>query len=437
METQCAHHALAGGRPSQSAALICGRVGKAFLGIGAVLTILAAGAFTSASAQTAAFSGGQTGVGHGFQYPVGVTVTGNGIVYLADEAEGVIVELLSKNGSVPNNPTMRTLNLTGTGIVRPWAVAVDRLGDLFVSDWTTNSIYEFEQVNGTIPNTPTVRTIASGFAGPYGLAVDRIGNVYVGDYFHHLVKEIVAVNQVIPASPTIRTLGSGFVGPKGVAVDSSGDVFVADYSSAEVAEMVAVSGSVPDNPTIKVIGSGWSKPDGVAVDSSGNLYVTDLEANKLFEVQASGGTIPTSPTITSIGYRIINPFSVAIAPSGDIYVGGESIAIPKLQVAGWNFGQANVGTNSVPVTMTFTFNQAAVLGSIIVQTTGTSEIDFTNGASGTCAATTSYQAGSVCTVNVAFNPKSAGAKTGTVSLLDASSNVIATAPLQGTGVAVP
>jgi sugar lactone lactonase YvrE len=437
VEIQCAHRALAGSRPSQSAGLICGRVGKAFLGIGVVLAILVAGAFTSASAQTAVFSGGQTEVGHGFQYPVGVTVSENGIVYVADEAEGIVVELLSKNGSVPNNPTMRTLNLSGSGIVRPWGVVVDKFGDLYVSDWTTNSIYEFVAVNGTIPNTPAIRTIASGFAGPYGLAVDKSGNLYVGDYFHHQVKEILAVSQTIPDSPTIRTLGSGFVGPKGIAVDSSGDVFVADYTSAEVDEMVAVSGSVPDNPTINVIGSGWSQPDGVAIDSSGNLYVTDLGANKLFEVWASGGTIPTSPTITSIGYRIINPFSVTIDSSGNIYVGWESISIPKLQVAGWNFGQGNVGAYSIPVTLTFNFTGAAVLGSIKVQTTGTSEIDFANGGSGTCAATTSYQAGSVCTVNVAFNPKSAGAKTGTVSLLDASSNVIASAPLQGTGVAVP
>jgi large repetitive protein len=99
-----------------------------------------------------------------------------------------------------------------------------------------------------------------------------------------------------------------------------------------------------------------------------------------------------------------------------------------------NFGNVNVGSTSNPVTVTFTFNATASVGSIKVLTQGTANLDFGNagGGSNSCYAYT-YSANNTCTVSVTLAPQSPGIRLGAVLLEDSSNNVLATAYLSGTG----
>jgi streptogramin lyase len=99
-----------------------------------------------------------------------------------------------------------------------------------------------------------------------------------------------------------------------------------------------------------------------------------------------------------------------------------------------NFAAEEIGTQSAPQTLTFTFNTAATLGSLSVLTQGAAGLDFANAGKGSCAANTGYPASQTCTVNVIFTPSIAGTRYGAVVLNGTNGKVIATGYLQGTGV---
>jgi len=98
-----------------------------------------------------------------------------------------------------------------------------------------------------------------------------------------------------------------------------------------------------------------------------------------------------------------------------------------------NFGQVNLGA-SATATATLTIPAPATPASIAIVTQGASGLDFTNAGGGSCAVGTNYGTGQTCTVQVEFKPLYSGERYGAALLLDASGNVIASAPLEGNGV---
>jgi hypothetical protein len=296
-------------------------------------------------------------LGSGFGLPAGVAVDGAGNVYVADQGNNAVKEIVAVGGSIPaSNPTIRTL---GSGFSSPRSVAVDGAGNVYVADQFNNAVKEIVAVGGSIPaSNPTIRTLGSGFNGPFGVAVDGVGNVYVADEGNNAVKEIVAVGGSIPASnPTIRTLGSGFNGPFGVAVDGAGNVYVADDGNNAVKEIVAVVGRIPaSNPTINTLGSGFNGPFGVAVDGAGNVYVADQFNSAVKEIVAVGGSIPASnPTILTLGSGFSFPTGVAVDGAGNVYVADENHSlvkeIPLATPPSLSFASTSVGNATATQTL--------------------------------------------------------------------------------------
>jgi len=130
----------------------------------------------------------------------------------------------------------------------------------------------------------------------------------------------------------------------------------------------------------------------------------------------------TSGTLTSIIY-----INLATSP-------GPTNPPEGYVTSGVNFAAEEIGTQSAPQTLTFTFNTAATLGSLSVLTQGAAGLDFANAGNGTCAANTGYSASQTCTVNAIFMPRFAGTRYGAVVLNDTDGSVIATGYLKGTGV---
>jgi trehalose utilization protein len=222
----------------------------------------------------------ETTIGAGFSYPSGVAVNGAGDVFVADQDNHAVKEVLPDG----------TIQTIGSGFDQPFGVAVDAAGDVFVADLGNTAVKE------VLPDG-TIQTIGYGFSYPYGVAVDAAGDVFVADTVHNAVKE------VLPGG-TIQTIGSGFNDPTGVAVDGAGDVFVADFLNNAVKEVL------PDG-TIKTIDSGFSDAYGVAVDTVGDVFIPDTGNVK--EVLPSG-------TIKTIGLGFNLPNDVAVDAAGDVFV---------------------------------------------------------------------------------------------------------------------
>jgi hypothetical protein len=189
-----------------------------------VLCLSALGEFTSsAEAQTAHFSWAMSALGSGFSNPGGVAVDGSGNIFVADNGNNSVKEILAAGGYT-------TVNTLGSGFSGPFGVAVDGSGNVFVADSGNSAVKEMLASGGYA----TVNTLGSGFNTPIGVAVDGIGNVFVADDGNSAVKEILASG----GYATVNTLGSGFSNPTGVAVDGSGNVFVANSGNSTVNEIM-------------------------------------------------------------------------------------------------------------------------------------------------------------------------------------------------------
>jgi len=177
--------------------------------------------------------------------PYDVAVDGSGDVYLTGGCPtgnnytscGGVVELLAVNGSIPTNPTEVIFN---GSFGNPIGIALDSSGDVYVGDERNKAVKEIVAVNGSITPASTIETlyVFTGAAGPSGVAVDSAGNVYVADMGTNALYELLAVNGTIPPSPTVETLASDFFYPGNVALDQSADVYVADALNNRVVELV-------------------------------------------------------------------------------------------------------------------------------------------------------------------------------------------------------
>ncbi len=110
---------------------------------------------------------------------------------------------------------------------------------------------------------------------------------------------------------------------------------------------------------------------------------------------------------------------------------------------GWgtsqNFGSINVcpsgQTTPAPCDnaqeLTYSFATTTTIGSINVVTQGTSNLDFTQGNSGSCSGT--IPAGGTCNLIVNFAPQVPGLRTGAVQLFDGSHTLLATSLVYGVG----
>ncbi len=426
------------------------RAAVSFLAALSMACLCAPGALAGALAQTAHFSSAIRPLGSGFSHPYGLAVDSAGNVFIADSGSGTVKEMVAVNGSVPTNPTIRRFGAGSFKVV--FAVAVDAAGNIFVADQGVNlgegTVKEILAIDGSIPDNPTIKTLASGFNEPMGIAVDAIGNVYVADgstNFSGTVEEILAVNGSIPSNPTIRTLGSGFLCPSAVAVDAAGNVFVADYHNNVAQEIIAVNGVIPDNPTINTIATGFLYPSAIAVDASGNVFVTDRHNNAVKEIVAVGGSIPSNPTILILANQ--SPDDIwggALDASGNFYFTDiTTMKVEEIEVAHVDFSKVPVGGPSETLPVTFTFDSAGTLGGWRVlpgvPPVGQTTLEFSDvapaqGQSAACTASQSYNTGENCTVNVKFSPLYPGVRTGSVQLLNMSGHVIAKALLKGIGV---
>ena len=366
-----------------------------------------------AQAQTAHFGVTKT-LRSGFGGPFGIALDANRNVFVSDESYATVSELTAAS----NYATVISI---GSGFYRPYALAVDASGNLFVADYGNDEVREFFASSGYT----TMRSIGSALYSLYGVAVDGSGNVFVTN--GNSIKEYIASGNYT----TANTLGSGLSNVYGVAVDASGNVFVADSGNNAVKEIPVAGGYT----TTVSVGSGFNGPEGVAVDAAGNVFVSDTVNGAVKEILAAGGY--TTTLLVARGFT--TPSGLAVDSTGNVYVADYYNQLAQeIVYQPVNFGSVNVGT-STPVThtFTFTFDTGGSIGAPSVVTQGVTSLDFNDAGTGTCTTNGTshvYATGDTCTVDVLFNPKAPGVRSGAVALVDASNNTLAVGYISGTGV---
>ena len=301
---------------------------------------ITAGGVVSTLAGTVSTMGHSDGVGAAatFNFPGGIAVSSNGIVYVADTCnhtirKGIGQVVTTVAGSASDFGTLNgtrqgySLALDSSVLNGATGLAADDHGIVYIAD-TQNQLILQRSGSGSatvagqvlIGNNDGVNVWPSYalFDFPEGIAVDSGTNLYVTDTFNNAIRKVSLVSGIwttttICGGFTIKgnVDGSGsnamFNNPIGIAVDSGTNVYVADTYNSTIRQLTCsgtiwtattIAGSPCVNGTSDGAGSAalFAYPYGIAVDSGTNLYVVD-SGNYTIRMLTLSGSTWTSQTI--------------------------------------------------------------------------------------------------------------------------------------------
>lgn len=434
------------------------------------------------SAATAVGTGsvGYTGdnsaaVGATLASPSAVAYDASGNLYLADSKNHVIRELSKSTGVITTVAGTGIAGFSGDGgaataaqLDTPTGIALDVSGNLYIADAHNHRIREV--AGGVI--TTIAGTGAAGFSGdsgkavgaqlalPSAVAIDKNGRLLIADTNNHRVRAVangvittVAGNgEELFAGDGGQATAASLDQPTGVAVDTAGNVYIADKSNqrirmvnaAGVISTFAGNGTSPFSGALAGDGgaptaASLARPVGVFVDSNGNVLIADTNNQRIRQV--SGGAIGTVAGSGEQGFAgdggpltaaVLNAPRAAITDAaGNLLLadtGNQRLRSGNLPTL--TFGSQAVGAASSSQSLTLSNTGA---GSLTVSQVAVSA-GFSATAGGTCSALpVILPPGSSCTEDIAFQPISAGAATGSATV-SGSGLLPQTVLLAGTGV---
>ncbi len=196
----------------------------------------------------------------GLVQPTDITVSDDGMKYVADLQRGVVFVFDAED---------RHVGAFGHEGLKPVGIAV--LGDeLYVCDFSSQSVLVLDRFNGETLRHIGGRGDEDGqFVRPLGVDVDRDGNVYVVDVIRCRLQKFDRYGQVTMVTGQISDTAGSFVRPKHLAVDDDGVIYVVDAAFANVqmfndeGQVLMFFGSAGDHP------GSMELPAGICVTDEG------------------------------------------------------------------------------------------------------------------------------------------------------------------------
>ena len=303
-----------------------------------------------------------------FRFPEGVSVGGDGNLYIEDignfrirevYADGTIQSVAGDGQfeSTPDGTPAANATLLG-----PNFLSFDPSGQLLIAD---TGDYTVKRINldGRIQTIAGsgIQGYGQGYEAAFGgpatqsllgsprqAVADALGNIYVSDDYAGVIYIItpdgdlnlfagqVGVYQF--GGDNIPATSSSFVDPQGLAVDQSGNLYISDPLDNRI-RMVSTSGIITTfagNGTAGFSGDGGPAsqamlyyPQGIAFDTKGDLIIADRGNNRLRMVSPNGiiTTIAGNGTSASTGNggqataaSVKDPYIVATDSDGNIFL---------------------------------------------------------------------------------------------------------------------
>jgi secreted PhoX family phosphatase len=334
-----------------------------------------------------------TGPAAAFTNPFGVAADSAGNLYVTDAANNTIRQIVPTPGAGRTHWVVTTIagsaqaapgSTDGTGssalFSNPLGVAFDRAGRLFVADNANSTIRELLPTVSPGGTSWSVVTIAGSagnngtndgagadalFNGPVGIAVDGLGNLLVTDAANSTIRlmtpsvtagrtswiiSTIAGSAGVPGSADGTGALAQFNYPAGIAVDSAGNLFVADSSNDTIRKLTPAVVDGQTNWVVRTIagsagqagsadGSGnlarFNTPWGIVADAAGNLVVADFGNGCIRQLRPPGPAGRTNWVVTTIGgwaghfgnaegvgsaARFDSPASLTLDAAGNLYV---------------------------------------------------------------------------------------------------------------------
>jgi sugar lactone lactonase YvrE len=226
-------------------------------------------------------------IGSSLSKPLGVAVDGAGDVMIADTGNNQVVEVPVVNGALSNSAQTAIISsktsIAGSTLSGPAGVTVDGQGNLYIADTGNNRIV-YVPYNG-IWEVSQASVLGTNLTSPLATAIDSSGTLYVADSGSGQIYKFPQ-----PFSSGIQQLVAvGYSNPSALATDASGSLFVVNQGGGSIVRIPNISGSLNPNEAIQA-GLGNANPYGLAVDQSGNLYVADSTAAAAYLISRTSTT---------------------------------------------------------------------------------------------------------------------------------------------------
>ena len=194
------------------------------------------------------------GLAASLNYPSGVAIDSYGFIYVADYYNHRIRRISSLGDVTTFAGSGSPAFADGMGLAAsfnyPPGVAVDSNGLIYVADFYNHRIRMITPSGNVTTHAASGSGVfadgmglAASFNNPYGVAVDSNGSVYVADMYNHRIRKISSFGNVTTLAGSGSAafvdgmgLAAAFRYPAGVVVDSksNGSIFVADCGNHRI-----------------------------------------------------------------------------------------------------------------------------------------------------------------------------------------------------------
>jgi sugar lactone lactonase YvrE len=254
--------------------------------------------------------------------PWGVAVDSQGNLFIADDSNNR-VRKVSAAGIITTVAGTGVQGYSGDGgpatsaqLWAPLGVTVDGQGNLFIADAGNNMIRKVS-ASGVI-TTVAGSVLVPQLDSPMKVALDSQGNLFIADRGSNRIQKLSpdgTITTVAGMNDILGYSGDGGPGtsallryPGGVAVDGQGNLLLSDTGNNRIRKVS------PDGTITTVAGSGvqgysgdggpatgaqLNGPDGLAVDSQGNLFIADSSNRRVRKRAAASSAGSMSLTLTS------------------------------------------------------------------------------------------------------------------------------------------
>ena len=301
---------------------------------------------TVAGTGTAGFGGdGGPATSALLNYPWGVTLGGNGNLYIADLSNNRI-RMLNTAGVISTVVGTGVRGYYGDGgaataaqLNVPAAVLVDVAGNLYVADSGNQLVRKvsattglIETIAGTYGTTPTGDggpADTASLDGPYALFLDGPGNLYIADMFHQVIR-VVYANLATLGYPVMRVGSTSTPQPQTIENDGNAALSFSAFNLVSNSALDSGSTTCVLTQTVAVnqscvLGVEFA-PTSTGTLVTGSLSATTNAANSPSVVDVSGQVLSVQPTTATLTSNA-NPAALgAVVTVAVVVLNGQSTA---------------------------------------------------------------------------------------------------------------